>query len=194
MIKINLLDWRREKKIRAIKGELAVFFVVLFASWATMGFINYKLNSTIKQLNKKIEVAEVELARLKEIVKDVDKVEKTENRLKEIIRLIGELKKKQDKPVKLIDEINISLPPEIWLISIEQGETEVKIQGIAFNNPAIAYFMRRLENSNLFDRIELVETAQEIIMKEKVKKFSLRCFLRTAEDLNSPVIDTKVKS
>jgi type IV pilus assembly protein PilN len=64
----------------------------------------------------------------------------------------------------------------MWLTSFKTDSKHVTIKGIAFDNPTIADFMKKLEKSKLFDKVDL-KTSRLKKFKGDVmlKSFELLC-------------------
>lgn len=176
MIKINLLDYRKMKRVTKLNNEfLAYIVLIVFASGAIVFFWRNQ-NSQIKQINGEVAHWNVELKKIDKTVKKVDEAKAKKKRIKHILTSIRILKAQQTEPARLLDDININLPPEVWLTRFEETDTTVRLEGYSFSDPTIAVFMKNLEKlSAHFTGIELIETRLVTVSGEKVKKFSIQC-------------------
>ena len=176
MIKINLLDYRKMKRVTKLNNEfLAYIVLIVFASGAIVFFWRNQ-NSQIKQINGEVAHWNVELKKIDKTVKKVDEAKAKKKRIKHILTSIRILKAQQTEPARLLDDININLPPEVWLTRFEETDTTVLLEGYSFSDHTIAVFMKNLEKlSAHFTGIELIETRLVTVSGEKVKKFSIQC-------------------
>lgn len=176
MIKINLLDYRKMKRIMRLNNEFAAYIVLFVIALGAIGFFWQSQNSKIKQINGEIADVNTKLEKIKETVAKVAEAEDKKKRVEHILKSIKFLKDQQTEPARLLDDININLPPEVWLTEFEETDTMVLLKGYSFSDPSIANFMKNLEKlSAHFTDIGLIETKQHTVSGEKVRKFSIRC-------------------
>src|SRR3989338_4994547 len=161
MIKINLIFDRKAIEREKTKQQLLLGVILIFITIGISGFLWYSQNKNIENINDK---------------------EKKKKRLEEIVKAIGELKNTQKGPARILDNINIILPSEIWLISLSEGSGQMKMDGFSFSNPSIATFMENIKASRYFSDAELLEIQQTTIEGEKVKKFTLNITLNLSPE------------
>lgn len=175
MIKINLLDYRKVKRIMQLQKELGLYVMLIFLALGAISFFWQMQSERIKQVNSEITHWNVELKKINKTVKKVDEAKAMKKRIKHVLRSIEILKTQQTEPAKLLDDININLPSDVWLSRFEETSSTVTLVGYSFSNPAIAVFMKNLEKlSSHFTGIELIETRQVKLSGEKVRKFSIK--------------------
>ncbi len=64
----------------------------------------------------------------------------------------------------------------MWFTSFEAKELSVTIQGFALDNKTVADFMTRLEDSTLFDSVNLMTLKQQNYNKDiNLKGFAILC-------------------
>ena len=175
MIKINLLDYRKVKRIMQLQKELGLYVMLIFLALGAISFFWQMQSERIKQVNSEITHWNVELKKINKTVKKVDEAKAMKKRIKHVLRSIEILKTQQTEPAKLLDDININLPSDVWLSRFEETSSTVTLVGYSFSNPAIAVFMKNLEKlSGHFSSIELIETRQVKLSGEKVRQFSIK--------------------
>lgn len=176
MIKINLLDYRREKKVIQLQGEISVGILIMVFSLLVIGYYWNHQNSRIEQINNEVSHWNIELKKINKTVKKVDEAKAIKKRLKHILKSIDILKENQEEPARMLDDINLALPAEVWLSKFEQTDEIILLEGYSFSDPEIADFMKNLEKlSNYFTSIELIESRQATISGTKVRKFRIQC-------------------
>ena len=79
------------------------------------------------------------------------------------------MRKSKIGPVRVLDELNIAVPSQVWLRQLEEKGNIARIKGRALGNDAIAQFMRNLDNSDYFDSVDLVESQQMYYSKRTGK-------------------------
>ena len=63
----------------------------------------------------------------------------------------------------------------LWFTSFQAKGKNVNIHGIALDNKTIADFMSRLENSKLYQNVNLMAIRQQIVNKLSLKNFEIGC-------------------
>ncbi|OGW00821.1 MAG: hypothetical protein A3I04_00660 [Nitrospinae bacterium RIFCSPLOWO2_02_FULL_39_110] len=182
MIKINLIFDRKAVEREKTKQQLLLGVILIFITIGISGFLWYSQNKNIENINKNISDSKEKLEKLKSIIDKINDKEKKKKRLEEIVKAIGELKNTQKGPARILDNINIILPSEIWLISLSEGSGQIKMDGFSFSNPSIATFMENIKASRYFSDAELLEIQQTTIEGEKVKKFTLNITLNLSPE------------
>jgi len=128
---------------------------------------------SISDTNEKIEAAERKLASQKGIRDQVATMENQEKRVKAILEAIEFLKAMQGGPTLYFDTLNILLPPDIWLTSIEDKSGKQTITGYSFSQTAVAKLMTSMKESGKFFNIELKVIKQAKLKKETLKEFTI---------------------
>lgn len=182
MIKINLIFDRKAIEREKTKQQLLLGVLLIFITIGISGFLWYSQNKNIEDINKNISDSKEKLEKLKSIINKINDKEKKKKRLEEIVKVIVELKNTQKGPARILDNINTILSSEIWLISLSEGNGQMKIDGFSFSNPSIAMFMENIKASRYFSEAELLEIQQTIIEGEKVKKFTLNITLNLSPE------------
>ncbi|MBI3583286.1 MAG: PilN domain-containing protein [Nitrospinae bacterium] len=173
MIKINLIFDRKAIGRTRVQQEMVLAVVLVFITVGISGFLWYSQNNRMEEIKKNISDSKVKLESLKTVIAKIADKEKKKKRLEDIIKAIGDLKGVQRGPARIFDEINITLPSEIWITSLSESGGQIKIDGYSFSNPGIATFMENIKASRYFLDAELLEIQQTNIEGEKVKKFTL---------------------
>ncbi|RMF93937.1 MAG: hypothetical protein D6736_00915 [Nitrospinota bacterium] len=173
MIRINLLPIREYKRRAKLQQQLIIsLFLVLCAVAVVVGSW-VQTNREIARLEQEKSRLQADLDRLKKIVEEVNAFKRKQKILQTKLDVIAQLQAHQQGPVHFLDELSRNLPDQIWLTRIEKNKGFV-IQGNAFDNISIAEYMKRLERSDYFRNVELIQLEQRIIQDTKVKAFSLK--------------------
>jgi type IV pilus assembly protein PilN len=175
MIKINLLDYRKIKRKEGIQKGILFSLLLLVLSLGGIGVLSYQQRSEIVRINGEIKKVEDKLNDIKKVVDTVKEFEEKKKRLEHIINVISGLRANQTNPASIMDDINMSLPNEIWLTSFSEDALMIKLQGFSFSDPGIAVFMKNLERLRYLSNIELQESKQASIQGEKVRNFVINC-------------------
>ena len=83
-------------------------------------------------------------------------------------------------PVLMLDELNTLIPSkDIWLEKIVHTGKDLRIEGIARDNGAVALFMKSMENATFTQSVELVSSREKEIAGVKLQQFILTCVMKT---------------
>lgn len=137
-----------------VAGSLIVVATVLLIGWRF-----WALGQSSTQLDDDIAAARREETRLAEVLKQVAVFEQQREQLKQRLALIDELRKGQNAPVHMIDQISRSLPEMTWLISVNQQEYDITIEGRSTSLSALSDFVGNLEATRYFQRpVEIIDS------------------------------------
>ena len=112
---------------------------------------------TINQLDEEINQLTQEKARLAPIIAQVEEYQAKLAELEEKEKLIERLKNEREGPVRMLDALSAELPDFVWLTELTQRAGSVTIDGMAASLVSVADYIRKLEDSDWFQNVELVE-------------------------------------
>jgi len=115
--------------------------------------------------------------------KNVAAVEGFKKAKKELEQKLGVIKSLEGNrlfPVRMLDELNTLVPSkDVWLEKIVHTGKELRIEGMARDNGAVAVFMKSMENATFAQSIELVTSREKEIAGVKLQQFILTCVMKT---------------
>jgi type IV pilus assembly protein PilN len=178
MIKINLLPFRAARIKEKIK--LHVFIYIGFSSILILAMTWFYIDYTtkLKDLRKKQDKLEEELASYKDITTKIRALEQTKKDVDGKLKKIKELEKVKSGPVKLLDDIAVSVPKDrLWLTALKENKGTLVLEGTAMDNETVADFMNRLKGTESVKSVKLVRTKQKKIteLNLNLKDFALTC-------------------
>lgn len=173
MIKINLLAIRREKKKAQLLKHLEFGGLLLLAVLVVIGYGWYQKSGQLNLLNAEIEEAHRENMRLQRIIREVNKLEKKKEFIVQRLDVINQLKKAQTGPVRFLDQLSLNVSEKMWFVSVSERGLVYSIKGFALSNQDVADFMKNMENTGNFNRIELISSQQSVLEKQKVMDFTI---------------------
>ncbi|MCX8068997.1 MAG: PilN domain-containing protein [Thermodesulfovibrionales bacterium] len=176
MIRINLIGEekrKRKKKPFQIKNVTFLFFVIMGLTVVINGGSFLYLHLTVSSLEEKKNSNQVVLNDLNKKIAEVKRLEELNQELNKRKGIIQELSKNKTVPVRILNEINLTLPEGIWLNRIEYKGKSVDIEGTALTNIAVVSFIDNLKNSKLANNVYLQESNQVEYEKVPVYRFRL---------------------
>ena len=177
MIRINLLPFRVARKKESIRKQISIFLLLIFLTIVALVWYTMLINTQILVVKEKTIQVNHEILKYKKKADRVAKIKKNLKILEEKLEIVSSLEKQRGKQLILFDGMtDLIVPERMWLESFKTNENSVTIKGIAFDNPTIADFMEKLENSSIFGKVDL-KTAKIKIFKDGVilKSFELLC-------------------
>ena len=156
MTKINLLDWRAQRR-EQIKQR---FFVMMGAAVAVaaviFGVTYLTMKNAIDLQNDRNNYLKQQIAEVDQKIKEIQELEKVKNNLLARMRVIEELQASRSATVHFFDELVNTLPEGVTLTSIKQAGTQVTVEGAAESNGRVSTYMKNLEASAWFDDPKLI--------------------------------------
>lgn len=161
MIRINLLRPPQrptiptltlaESQVQLVAGVMVLLAVLV------MGWWYWLLQGNVETARSTVEELQLENTRLQAVQAEQERFLRQNTLLEERIDVIERLKSNQKGPVLLMNAVIASIPeePRLWLTSLAQHESEVKIEGRALDVPAVADFIANLSLSPPFRHVEL---------------------------------------
>ncbi len=186
MIRINLLGAREPSaggldlapSVPSEKKGLVFAVLILGAALSVCGYFYLSANNAIGALAEEIIQLQQEKARLQAIIARVNEFEKKLQELEKREQLIETLKREREGPVRMLDDLSADLPDFVWLTSLSQGANSVTVNGMASSYVSIADYIQRLEASDIFKNVELIDARQG---RDEFTSFQIRTQMVTPQ-------------
>lgn len=182
MIRINLLG---EDVAQDSHGffQIIVFITSLIVLGATFFFLSAKNTREIAELEIRVTNSELQLKRLQKITKEVRDLEKKRKDLNSKLAVIATLKLSKTGPVRVLDDLNNAVPERAWVENLIEKGNVVKIEGKALDNQTIAAFLKRLEESDYFPVVKLIESKKASHNSVRIQSFVIEAQVSYAGQL-----------
>jgi type IV pilus assembly protein PilN len=176
MLKINLLPVRQLKKRAKAKKQLFgmfLLFIMVLALLAVTGVLQAQkisgLQSDIAVLQKEKDSYKPTLAKIAKLKKDREElIRKTE--------IIKKLRTDSSLTVRTLDEVANRIDNQrMWLDSLNQQGTSLRLSGVALDNQTIAQFMDNLKASPFVQDVTLTSSSLKVVSGRNLKSFDLNC-------------------
>jgi type IV pilus assembly protein PilN len=178
LIKINLLPVARATKkvaINEVQLQLVAGVAAVLVLVALCGYRWQALSDEVIQQTQVKETKKRELEDLKKKVAEVENYEKNKKLLENKNRVIEQLRKNQGGPVRLLDHVSQSLDPlKIWLTSVDDGGSQITLEGRGLATDDVVEFVKNLQRSNYFSSVLLEESRQSTEDGLGIYQFRLR--------------------
>lgn len=184
MIKINLLPHRAAKK-----KETAVQQLVIFGGCVTtvlaiaISFWGVKLGQ-ISTTKNDINSANAKITELKTKIGKLDQLKKLKEEVRKKLDVLETLRKNKTGPASRLATLSDVTPEQLWLEKYKEAGTAVSLSGLAFNEELIAQYIRALEASKEFQKVELIVSEQKEFGSFKLKQFELKMETEVAKTVS----------
>ncbi len=182
MIRINLAPPEARAKrgagisLQVPEFDLGLVFAgVYLLTLLALGGWWWHLAAREATLIVQVQQEQTELDRLKAQAGQASKVKSELADLKKRMEAIQELTKSQTRPVVLFDALADVVPRDLWLTSLEERGTTLRIQGSSFTPTALADFMSNLKASGRFKEVDLVVSREDLGKTPRLVTFEVTC-------------------
>jgi type IV pilus assembly protein PilN len=192
MIRINLLPFRAARKKENIRRQVSIFLLSLAFMLIILFYFNFSLSSKIGNLNTKIKETQTELEKYAKINKEIEEIKKKLDNLKKKMAVMDTLEANRFAPIRLMDTMTqVVVPKRMWFTNMQSKDQKVSITGVALDNTTVADFMIRLENSGLFNEVDLKTLKQPKGKKGEASRFKTFSVVCVKKPLIEPEKDKK---
>ncbi|WP_029919832.1 PilN domain-containing protein [Nevskia soli] len=187
MTKINLLDWRAERRQRRKQQFMLLLGITFLASAALVGIAYFAMDEAISHQQDRNKILQTEIAALDKQIKEIQELQKVKANLLARMRVIEQLQQSRSATVHFFDEIINTLPDGVYLTSIKQTGTDVTLDGVAESNGRISAYMKNLDSSPWFKDPKLVVIRTSDKNRLRSSEFQLKVTnLTKATDSSQP--------
>ena len=174
MIHINLIGVQEVAQSAERRRQLRIVTVVAGANVVAMLLVSLVLGGLAASRKSSMAETKARIQQLLKVAHDVEDEEQQRALLEEKRRVIADLERREVGPFRILEALSDATPNRLWLTDFNDKNGEVTITGLAIDDPTVAEFLARLQQSPHFHGLELVETAQTEEAKMRVKKFVMR--------------------
>ena len=163
MTKINLLDWRAQRREQIKQRFIAMMGVAVAVAALIFGATYLMMKNAIDLQNDRNEYLKQQIADVDQKIKEIQELEKVKNNLLARMRVIEELQASRSATVHFFDELVNTLPEGVTLTLIKQAGNQVTVEGAAESNGRVSTYMKNLEASAWFDdpKLVVIKTTEE---------------------------------
>ena len=188
MTKINLLDWRAERRARRQKQFLALLGVVAAACALLVVIVDFVINEQVSHQRRRNTFLQQQIAEMDKQIKEIQELERTKANLLERMRVIEQLQQSRSATVHFFDEIINTLPDGVYLTSIKQQGQNVTLDGVAESNGRISSYMKNLDASPWFKdpKLVVIKTDDKSRLRNSVFTLQVTNLTKSADNTPTP--------
>jgi type IV pilus assembly protein PilN len=174
MIRINLLPVKQAAQAERRRQELVRAIMLLLLLVALFALERFKQGWDLSALDTQIDEVEQRVKALDVQVKDVRDLDSKQKSLSSKLKVIADLGRKRVGPVGVMNDLAKATPDRVWLTDFTEAGGAATITGQAVDNQIVAEFLRNLSSSPYFKTVDLVETTQDQVGENKLRKFIVK--------------------
>lgn len=173
MIKVNLLPYREaQKREKGIQQLMLMGVAIVVAILLTV--VLFLLQSTMhsNKEKEKLEVMEA-ISSLNKQLRKIESLEKDRSAVNNQKQAIEEIHERRRATVDLLYRMAGLVPDRIWIISYQEKDRDLLVDGYGSDPKDVSAFMENLMSSGLFDMVKLGSIDRSTIDKKDYVKFNL---------------------
>jgi type IV pilus assembly protein PilN len=151
------------------------FAIVYVLAVGGLGFYWFSLQAEETRVAADVDRLNRELTSLKATLGQSANVKGQLAEVRRRVDILEELTKSQAKPIALMDAFADTVPQDLWITSLEQKESLLKLSGTAYSTAAVSDFMANLKGSGKFRDVDIVVSRQDIAKSPSLVTFEVTC-------------------
>ena len=180
-VRINLLPHREQKRAARQKQFLILAGLVSGLGLVILLAVHTFIAGTIANQASRNSYLKNEIAKLDKQIEEIKVLKEKTTALLDRKKVVEALQSNRAQVVHLLDQLVRQLPNGVYLKSVDQTGTLVKLAGYAQSNARVASFMRNLESSPWLEQPDLLETKATMLNGLRVSEFEMNVKLKSAE-------------
>ena len=161
MIRINLLPIKETERALGRRQQMSLVALGLVTTLLIMVIPYLVQGRKLSTLDGRIETLTKEIQAMNLQVREVRDIDRLKREVQTKLQIIEDLNRKRVGPSRVLDDLSLASPENLWLIDFNEVGSAVTFTGLALDNETIAKFMRQLQASPYFFGVDLVETSQQ---------------------------------
>lgn len=176
MAKINLLPWREERRQQQTKEFYIILVISAVMALLVFGLAYYYYDQSTKFQKQRNQFLTTEISLLDAQIAEIKKLEAQKASLIARQEVIEELQASRTQMVHLFDELVKTIPNGVFLEKITQQGNVISLEGYSQSHSRVSDYMRRLEQSEWFNSIDLdyIKADNTLVSHEQKFKLSVK--------------------
>ncbi|OIO68600.1 MAG: fimbrial assembly protein [Zetaproteobacteria bacterium CG1_02_53_45] len=174
MIRINLLPYRTARRQQQIMHHVSVFFgVVIIAALLALS-VHAASSMQLADLKEETLHLQKQNAELKQKIGKIHNLDALRSDVERKLQTVDRLQEGRFHSLKTLNEIAQVIPDNVWIKSVSSSGSDISLTGLGESNKAVANFMRNLDQSPLFDSVQLAVISRIVVNNLPVRSFNLK--------------------
>jgi type IV pilus assembly protein PilN len=189
MIRINLFPFRAARIKENIRRQVTIYLLSIIFLILVLSYFTLDVNRELRAIREDHDAKQRKLATFRATTAKLKNLKSTIADVELKLHTIQALEEAKTGPVKLLDDIAMSIPGDrLWLGSLKESKGVLTLAGTAMDNETVADFMNRLESTESMSSVVLVKTQQKEVksLKLNLKDFALTCKTYAYKEPSAP--------
>ena len=192
MLKINLLPVRQLKKRANAKQQLLGMLLLFVLVITVIGVTGVLQVNKISNLGVDITALQKEKDSYTPTLQKIAKLKKDREEYFRKTEIIQKLKSNSSLTVRTLDEVASRVDNQrMWLDSLNQQTSSLRLSGVALDNQTIAQFMDHLKESPFVQNVTLASSSLKVVSGRNLKSFQLSCAVAQPQNTETKTTDVK---
>lgn len=181
MIRINLLPVREARRKAGVRQQMMLLAASLVGAVVLAGAVQVWMMGRISSARGRVASLEKQLEQFKPQQEQVAKFKAKKAEIEQKLAVIENLERSRSGPVHIMDELASNIPERVWLNDLDADNGQLSLSGMSLDNELVALFLRALDDSPYFARVELESTELKLVDSLKLNTFQIRAALESPE-------------
>lgn len=173
-LRINLLDWRAERRELRKRQFFQMLALGGLAGVLIGGGLYMDASGAVSHQQKRNRYLTEQITEIDQKIKEIENLERTRDNLLARMRVIETLQSSRSASVHFFDEIVETLPEGVSLTLLRQQGNQVTIEGVADSNGRVSAYMKNLDASQWFDDPRLIVIRATEAGRGRASEFTLQ--------------------
>ncbi|NOR23676.1 MAG: pilus assembly protein PilN [Desulforhopalus sp.] len=192
MLKINLLPVRQLKKRANAKNQLLGMLLLFLLVITVLGVTGALQANKISNLGVDIKALQKEKDSYTPTLQKIARLKKDREEYFRKTEIIKKLKSDSSLTVRTLDEVANRVDNQrMWLESLNQQTSSLRLSGVALDNQTIAQFMDHLKESPFVQNVTLASSSLKVVSGRNLKSFQLSCAVAQPQNTETETTDVK---
>src|SRR5262245_20579333 len=174
MIRINLLPVREAKRQAGLRKQGVLIGMSAAAGVVLCVVMHLALAGQMAAERGRIEQAQAQLKELEKTREEVERFREEEKEIERKLGVIAKLERDRTGQVLALAQISDVIPKRMWLSTLAIKDGSASMSGISLDAEIVAEFLTKLEESPMFEDVELDETTLQESYGLKLNSFKIR--------------------
>jgi type IV pilus assembly protein PilN len=147
MARINLLNWREEKRKQIEQQFYAMLAGAAIVGVAVVFAVQMQLGAMIDHQTARNDYLKAEIKKVEKAIAEIKALEKKKEDLLARMKVIQQLQGNRSDSVHMLDELVKVLPEGVHLTRFVQKKDALTFDGVAQSNARVSAYMRNIERA-----------------------------------------------
>ena len=179
---VNLLPWRERRRERRRRQFLTLLVLAALVSGAVLLLLYRTIHANIASNTDENQRLRIEIARLEARGAEAERLRGEQEQTLRHMQVLNQLQRSRPLAAEILAQLAKSLPDAAHYRRLARSGAELRMEGEADSQAAIAELMRELAVSPLFTEVELAGVTEAGSAAGTSGDFAFSLFLRLAGD------------